>query len=60
MTNLASEVAVVARLNIEHYREMLAEEADEINRQTLLDLVAEEAGKLSELVGAFAPRKRNG
>jgi len=59
MTDLASDVALVARLNIEHYREMLAEETNEANRQTLLDLVAKETGRLSELVGALALRKRN-
>jgi hypothetical protein len=60
MTDLAPDVALVARLNIEHYREMLAEETDETNRQSLLDLVAKEAGRLSHVVGAFALRKRNG
>jgi len=58
MTDRTSEVALGARLNIEHYREMLAAETNETNRQTLLDLVAKEAGRLSELVGAFAPRRQ--
>jgi hypothetical protein len=38
----------VARLNIEHYRRLLAKEADESRRQTLLRLLAEEEAKLAE------------
>ena len=36
----------VARLNIEHYRRLLAKEADEARRQTILRLLAEEEAKL--------------
>jgi hypothetical protein len=37
----------VARLNIEHYRRLLANETDETRRQTLLRLLAEEEAKLA-------------
>jgi len=36
----------VARLNIEHYRKLLAHENDESKRQTLLRLLEEEEAKL--------------
>jgi len=39
----------IARLNIEHYHKMLATEADETKRLTLLRLLAEEEGKLAAL-----------
>jgi hypothetical protein len=35
----------VARLNIEHYRRLLAQEADEKRRELLLRLLAEEEAK---------------
>jgi len=38
----------VARLNIEHYRRLLATETDEARRQTLLRLLAEEEAKLGD------------
>ena len=38
----------VARLNIEHYRRLLARETDEARRQVLLRLLAEEAAKLAD------------
>jgi len=56
MTTLASEDTfgtIISRLNISRYRKMLAEEIDETKRQTLLDLIAEETAKMSELT----PRK---
>lgn len=37
----------VARLNIEHYRRLLAKETDEGRRQTILRLLAEEEAKLT-------------
>lgn len=37
----------VTRLNIEHYRKLLATETDELRRQTLLRLLAEEEAKLA-------------
>ena len=39
----------VARLNIEHYRSLLANEADERRRQTIARLLAEEEAKLAFL-----------
>lgn len=39
----------VARLNIEHYRKLLALETDEAKRQTLHRLLAEEEAKLAAL-----------
>ncbi len=44
----------VARLNIEHYRKLLAAEADESKRQTILRMLAEEEAKLN----AMTPNKR--
>jgi hypothetical protein len=38
----------VARLNVEHYRRLLADETDEARRQTILRLLAEEETKLAE------------
>lgn len=38
----------VARLNIEHFRRLLAKETDESRRQLLLRLLAEEEAKLAE------------
>jgi hypothetical protein len=38
----------VARLNIEHYRHLLAGETDDMRRQLLLRLLAEEEAKLAE------------
>lgn len=39
----------VARLNIEHYRTLLAQETDENKRRTLLHLLEEEEAKLKQL-----------
>ena len=38
----------VARLNVEHYRRLLANETDESRRQTLTRLLAEEEAKLAK------------
>jgi len=38
----------VARLNIEHYRRLLARETDESRRQVILRLLAEEEYKLCD------------
>ena len=45
----------VARLNIEHYRRLLATETDEARRRLLLQLLAEEEAKLKS---GNAPEKR--
>lgn len=37
----------VARLNIDHYRKLLATEIDETKRRTLQQLLAEEEAKLA-------------
>jgi hypothetical protein len=39
----------VARLNIEHYKRLLATETDETKRQTLTRLLAEEEAKFRSL-----------
>lgn len=39
----------VARLNIEHYRQLLTTETDDAKRQTLMRLLAEEEAKLRVL-----------
>ena len=46
---------VVARLNIEHYRRLLAQETDETRRQTILRRLAEEEAKLAD---PSAPKKK--
>ena len=38
----------VARLNVEHFRRLLATETDETRRKTLQRLLAEEEAKLAE------------
>jgi len=38
----------VARLNIEHFRRLIAEETDEMRRQLLQRLLAEEEAKLTD------------
>ena len=40
---------IVARLNIEHYRKLLANEADETKRHMIARLLAEEEAKLAGL-----------
>lgn len=49
---------LVARLNIEHYRKVLANEADETRRHTLLHLLAEEEAKLAAI--EHTPKKLDG
>lgn len=41
--------AVIAQLNIDHYRRRLAIETDEATRQTIVRLLAEEEAKLAAL-----------
>lgn len=45
----------VARLNVEHYRRLLATETDELRRQTLVRLLAEEESKVA---GQGPPEKK--
>jgi hypothetical protein len=47
----------VARLNIEHYRRLLAEETDAAKRQTIMLLLAEEEARLHALLGQPAEKK---
>ncbi|MCZ8542711.1 hypothetical protein OOJ09_00865 [Mesorhizobium qingshengii] len=42
----------IARLNIEHFRQLLAEEQGEVKRKTLLDLLAKEEEKLRKIEAA--------
>jgi len=48
----------VARLNIEYFRKLLAQEADETKRQMLLRLLAEERAKLKGLDHPPSGQKR--
>ena len=48
----------VARLNIEHFRKLLATETDEAKRRLLLRLLAEEEEKLAILNAKAGERKR--
>ncbi len=41
----------IARLNIQHFRKLLAQETDETKRRTILRLLAEEEAKLASLEG---------
>jgi hypothetical protein len=41
--------AVIAKLNVEHFRRLLATESEGPKRQTLLQLLAEEEAKLAAL-----------
>ncbi len=47
----------VARLNIEHYRRLLANETDAARLQTLRRLLAEEEAKLSNLNNPETPAR---
>jgi hypothetical protein len=47
----------IARLNIEHYRKLIAKETDEMKRQVLERLLAEEEAKLGSLSGSPGERK---
>jgi hypothetical protein len=48
----------VARLNIEHFRRLLAQEPDAVRRQMLTRLLAEEVAKISEVRPAPEPPTR--
>jgi hypothetical protein len=47
----------VARLNIEHYRKLLATDLDDIKRQTILQLLAKEEATLGRLSRRDRPDK---
>jgi hypothetical protein len=49
----------IARLDIEHYRKLLATETREEKRQTLLRLLAEEEAKLAAIESRPRERKRS-
>lgn len=49
----------VARLNIEHFRHLLATESDEARRKVLQRLLAEEEAKLGDPT-AHSPEKKRG
>jgi len=49
----------IAKLNIAHFREKLAAEQDEVKRQTLLRLLAEEEAKLAALEDSPKRKKRD-
>jgi len=48
----------VARLNIEHFRRLLAEETDAAKRRTLRQLLTEEEAKLEVLLARAKEQKR--
>jgi hypothetical protein len=50
----------VARLNVEHYRKLLAQETDETRRQTIMRLLAEEEAKLKSPTDQHDERKARG
>jgi len=47
----------VSRLNIEHFRKLLANEVDESRRQQITRLLAEEEAKLARLENPSKQRK---
>ena len=49
----------IARLNIEHFRKKLSDEADETTRQLLLRLLAEEETKLARLTNRSLASKKD-
>jgi hypothetical protein len=51
---------MIARLNIEHYRRKLTTERDEVMRQTIIRLLAEEEAKLATLNDPPAEKKQEG
>ncbi len=46
----------IVRLNIEHFRKLLATDLDETKRKMVLQLLAEEERKLAALQSAFEDR----
>ena len=49
----------VAHFNIEHYRKLLTQEMNEIKRQTILRLLAEEEAKLASLNNPLQRKRRS-
>jgi len=52
--------AQIARLNIEYYRRKLLTEQDEVIRQRIVRLLAEEEAKLASLSDPPSKNKENG
>jgi hypothetical protein len=48
----------IARMNIEHFREMLAKERDPARREKLLRLIAEEEEKLRVATAAIERKEK--
>jgi len=44
------DVALIVRLNIEHYRKRLDNEIDEMTQRTIVRLLSDEEAKLKQLV----------
>jgi hypothetical protein len=53
-------VDIIAQLNIEHFRRQLADEKDEVKRQILSRLLAEEEDKLAALTREKREIRRQG
>lgn len=51
---------IIAQLNIEHFRRQLADEKDEVKRQILSRLLAEEEDKLAALTREKREMRRQG
>lgn len=51
---------IIAQLNIEHFRRQLADEKDEVKRQILSRLLAEEEDKLAALTREKREIRRQG
>ena len=49
----------IARLNIEHFRKLLATETDETKRRTVLRLLAEEEAKLAALTNSPTGKRKS-
>lgn len=48
---------MIARLNIEHFRQQLADEKDEAKRQVLKELLAKEEDKLRQILDGSPPER---
>lgn len=54
-----AEDSNIARLNIEHFRKLLAIEIDETKRQTVLRLLAEEEAKLAAATNSPTGKRKS-